>query len=310
VADDEYTRPYSGQTTYGERDRSTGVYNIPDDPEGREAVYQMGGEDHGRFIGVRGGEGAGDFYLMGEKFGANELGQMSPFEREYLAGLQARASGNVDTLAQQQMRRNLAQLSGGQMGIARALGARDAAGALRAGRERGEQVTALGNEAMAGLREMEKQQAADSLRGQILARLSGERQLQMQQQAASAGRGWGMAQSALGGLAAIAAAFISDERVKSKKSPKKGEKAISEMLSKMKPVNYDMAGKNETGILAQDLEKSEAGKEMIRRGPAGLKTIDSGAALKKMMAGMAMLKKENETLSERLAKIEGKKRGK
>ncbi len=191
MADDEYTRPYSGQTTYGERDRSTGVYNIPDDPEGREAVYQMGGEDHGRFIGVRGGEGAGDFYLMGEKFGANELGQMSPFEREYLAGLQARASGNVDTLAQQQMRRNLAQLSGGQMGIARALGARDAAGALRAGRERGEQVTALGNEAMAGLQEMEKQQAADSLRGQILARLSGERQLQMQQQAASAGRGLG-----------------------------------------------------------------------------------------------------------------------
>ena len=292
----DYTVPFS----------SSGIRGSENASDDEELLYS----ESGQLKGVTGGENAGDMFLSGQQFGVNEIGQMSEFEQNYLTGLQDRALGQVDTLAQQQMRRNLAQLGGGQMGIASALGSRNAAGALRSGRERAEQVRAMGNEQMAALQEAEKQQAADSLRGQILQRLTGQRQLEMQQQAASAGQGWGMAQSALGGLAAIAAAFISDERVKSKKSPKKGEKAISEMLSKMKPVNYDMAGKNETGILAQDLEKSEAGKEMIRQGPAGLKTIDSGAALKKMMAGMAMLKKENETLSERLAKIEGKKRGK
>lgn len=290
--------------------RESGDYTVPvDDDDPDEDLNSLYSES-GQLKGIIGGENAGDIYLSGQKFGATELGQMSEFEQDYLFSLQNKAQGQVDTLAQQQMRKNTGQLSGGQMGIARSLGSRNAAGALRAGRERGEQIQAMGNESMAGLQEAEKQQSADALRGQILQRISGQRQLDMAEQTANAGKGWGMAQSALSGLAAVAAAFISDERVKSKQSPKKGEAAISDMLSKMKPVNYDMGGKNETGILAQDLEKSEAGREMIRQGPAGLKTVDKGEALKKMMAGMAMLKKENETLSQRLKRLEGKKRGK
>ena len=249
----------------------------------------------------------GAFTIGGRRFGPDEIGDMSDFEREYLAGLEQQALGNVNTLAQQQLRRNIGQLAGAQSGIARTLGARGQAAALRSGRDRGEQVLAQGQEQMAALRAQEQQAASDTIRDQILQRISDQRQLSAQQAAAEESRKMGLIGTGISALATIGAAIFSDERLKSDKSPKKGESDIRELLSSLQPTNYNMAGQNETGVLLDEkVESTDAGKEMIRKGPAGLRMIDQPQATKKMLAAMAMLHKDNEDLRGRLAKLEKK----
>lgn len=249
----------------------------------------------------------GAFTIGGRTFSPDEIGDMSDFEREYLAGLEQQALGNVNTLAQQQLRRNIGQLAGAQSGIARTLGARGQAAALRSGRDRGEQVLAQGQEQMAALRAQEQQAASDTIRDQILQRISDQRQLSAQQAAAEESRKMGLIGTGISALATIGAAIFSDERLKSDKSPKKGESDIRELLSSLQPTNYNMAGQNETGVLLDEkVESTDAGKEMIRKGPAGLRMIDQPQATKKMLAAMAMLHKDNEDLRGRLAKLEKK----
>ena len=250
----------------------------------------------------------GAFTIGGRTFGPDEIGDMSDFEREYLEGLEQQALGNVNTLAQQQLRRNIGQLAGAQSGIARTLGARGQAAALRSGRERGEQVLAQGQEQMGALRAQEQQAASDTIRDQILQRISAQRQFSAQQAAAEENRKMGLIGTGIQALATIGSALIfSDERLKSDKSPKKGESDIRELLSSLQPTNYNMAGQNETGVLLDEkVESTDAGKEMIRKGPAGLRMIDQPQATKKMLAAMAMLHKDNEDLRGRLAKLEKK----
>jgi hypothetical protein len=268
----------------------------------------------------------GAITLGGRTFAGSEIGEMSDFEREYLYGLEQQALGNVESLAQQQMRRNIGQLAGAQTGIARSMGARSGAAALRSGMSRGEQVLAQGQEQLGALKSQEQQIASDTMRDQILQRIAMQRNFNAQEAAADENRKMGLIGTGITALATIGAALIpggqplaamgaaklasdvSDERVKSDKSPKKGEGDIRELLSSLQPTNYDMGGKNETGVLLNEkVENTEAGKEMIRKGPAGLRMIDQPQATKKMLAAMALLHKDNEELRGRLSKLEGKK---
>ena len=262
----------------------------------------------------------GSITLGGRKFRRGEIGEISDYERDYLSGLEQQALGNVNTLAQQQLRRNIGQLAGAQSGIARTLGARNQAAALRGGMQRAEQVRAQGQEELAMLQEQEKQSASDIMRDQILQRISNQRNITAQQKAQEESNRMGLIGSGLNALATIGASIItsgaanlatasafSDERLKDNKSGEKGESEMRELLAALSPTNYDMGGKNETGILLNEkVENTKAGKEMIRKGPSGLRAIDQPQATKKMLAAMAMLHKDNEDLRGRLAKLEKK----
>ena len=172
-------------------------------------------------------------------------------------------------------------------------------------------VYAQGQEALGLQKAADMQAGEDAFRQAALGKISGagmqaaQRTAQQRaQETALAGAGIGAVGAIIGGLLAWC-----DERLKSKVSPKKGENELLDMLNKMKPVNYDMFGKNESGIVAQDLEKSDAGREMVRKGPAGLRMVDTGQAAKKMLAAMALINQDNVKMQARLDKLEGKKGG-
>jgi hypothetical protein len=189
------------------------------------------------------------------------------------------------------------------------MSARSGASALRSGMSRGEQVLAQGQEQLGALKAQEQQIASDTMRDEILQRIATQRSFNAQEAAADENRKMGLIGTGIQALATIGSALIfSDERLKSDKSPEKGEGDIRELLSSLQPTNYDMGGKNETGILLNEkVESTDAGKDMIRKGPAGLRMIDQPQATKKMLAAMALLHKDNEELRGRLGKLEGKK---
>ena len=215
--------------------------------------------------------------------------------------------GHTQTDAQKQIERNTRIASGAMQGLYASSQSRNAASALRMGREGAEMTYAQGQEALGQQKAQDMQQGEDMFRQAALGKISGSGMQAAQRSAANKAAGTQMAGAGVAGFAAILAAFISDERLKTNVSEKEGKEEIRDMLGKMKPVNYDMGGKNESGILAQDLERSEAGREMVKRGPAGLRMVDTNEAAKKMLAAMALMHEDNESLKARLAKLEGKK---
>ena len=256
-----------------------------------------------------------DLYHFGDQsFSPKQFGELDPYEAEYLRGLREQALGQTETAAQKQIKQGTQRMSGAMQGMAASQQSRNAAAALRGGRQGAEMVYAQGQEALGMQRAQDMQQGEDAFRQAALGKISGAGMQRAQQSASQRAAGYQMAGAGVAGGAAILAALIpfmfSDERLKSNVSEKKGKKELRDMLGKMRPANYDMGGKNESGIIAQDLERSEAGREMIRRGPAGLRMVDTREASKKMLAAMALMHEDNENLKARLAKLEGKKGGK
>lgn len=102
------------------------------------------------------------------------------------------------------------------------------------------------------------------------------------------------------GAGAIASIF-SDENLKTEIN--EADNDIDEMLDKLSPYEYEYKdekhGKGKhTGIMAQDLEKSKAGKELVNDTPEG-KTVDVKKALGAIMASQARI-------AERLKDLEKK----
>ena len=253
------------------------------------------------------------YHFNDQSFSPKQFGELDPYEEEYLRGLKEQALGRTKTAAQRQIEQGTQRISGAMQGMAASQQSRNAAAALRGGRQGAEMVYAQGQEALGMQRAQDMQQGEDAFRQAALGKISGAGMQRAQQSAAQRAAGYQMAGAGVAGGAAILAAlipFMSDERLKSNVSEKKGKKELRDMLGKMRPANYDMGGKNESGIIAQDLERSEAGREMIRRGPAGLRMVDPREASKKMLAAMALMHEDNENLKARLAKLEGKKGGK
>ena len=247
-------------------------------------------------------------YNFGDKtFSPKQFGELDEYEMEYLTGLSDQAMGHTQTDAQKQIERNTRIASGAMQGLYASSQSRNAASALRMGREGAEMTYAQGQEALGQQKAQDMQQGEDMFRQAALGKISGSGMQAAQRSAANKAAGTAAAGAGIAGLATIIAAFVSDERLKSDVSEKKGKAELRDMLKKMKPVNYDMGGKNESGILAQDLERSEAGREMVKRGPAGLRMVDTNEASKKMLAAMALMHEDNESLKARLAKLEGKK---
>jgi hypothetical protein len=105
----------------------------------------------------------------------------------------------------------------------------------------------------------------------------------------------------LGGIGSAAMGLLSDKN--SKKDIKKAEDVndkLSEFLDAIKAMNYSYKGeeKKQDGIMAQDLEQSEIGQQMVVDTPNG-KMVDFSQGFAAMLAAQA-------ELNERLKKIEGK----
>jgi len=101
------------------------------------------------------------------------------------------------------------------------------------------------------------------------------------------------------GLMAGATYFASDERVKENIEETDSSK-IQDMLNKLQGYEYDYKEEvggmeDNTGIMAQDLEQSELGSNMVEESPEGVKMIDKDKMLSTLMASLAdMNKRVNE----------------
>lgn len=92
--------------------------------------------------------------------------------------------------------------------------------------------------------------------------------------------------------AASIAAMFSDERIKKNVSP--ADEAIDEMLEAVTPVTFEYKDKAHgdgkfAGVMAQDLQKSELGSEMVIEGPDGLLRVDGWKMMSALMATIARL---------------------
>lgn len=98
----------------------------------------------------------------------------------------------------------------------------------------------------------------------------------------------------IGGGATIAGALLSDERAKENVFDQGGDD-IESFLDSIAPreFQYKGEGKQRHGVLAQDLEGSRIGQDMVKEDPAsGLKTIDVGDAIGALLQSVSHLHKK------------------
>lgn len=109
----------------------------------------------------------------------------------------------------------------------------------------------------------------------------------------------------IGNMGATAAMAFSDENVKeNKKKNPSALNAVDEFLNSVEPYEYNYKGGDDAdrlGIMAQDLDDSQIGKQMVKDTPEG-KVVDYGQGFSAMMAGLA-------EMNQRLKKVETKKKG-
>ena len=221
------------------------------------------------------------------------------------------------------------RLGGQLMGTARQAGGRfGATAAQMAGRAAGD-VQRQSAEASERVREQMQEDAERELESILLQAEQGQLvdsqrraeaafQRQQQREAANdaAGRGilsatgsiiggslGGPVGAAVGGLAGGAAyelgsMLFSDERMKTNKKDAMG--AAYDFLDAAQVAQYDMpatGSRNETGVMAQSIEDTELGQQLVQEGPGGLRMIDS-------KGGFGALLAAQKNLHERLKQLE------
>lgn len=133
-------------------------------------------------------------------------------------------------------------------------------------------------------------------KGQLMAGAAGTYSQQLMDQAARKDAAKEKKWNSIGGMVDTGAGIVgsifgSDENMK--KDIKAADKDVDDMLDNLKPYNYNYKdeahgeGKH-TGIMAQDLEKSAIGKELVKETPDG-KHVDVKKALSAIMASQARL---------------------
>jgi hypothetical protein len=215
----------------------------------------------------------------------------------------------ASTMLQQQNQQNAANMNAqaaGMRGVNAGLAMRQAMQANAAGN----QQTA----AQSVLARMQEQQNAQGLLGnqlntmqsQIMQGKLGANQLNTQIAMGNSNN----SQAAAGGLinaGASAGALLSDERQKT--NIHDGGRAAYEFLEAIQPHKYQYknpgtpgaAGGEQLGVMAQELEQSPAGRQMVMETPQG-KMIDPARATSAMLAAQA-------EMHERLKQLEGRPKG-
>ena len=122
-----------------------------------------------------------------------------------------------------------------------------------------------------------------------------ERQLTEQRKASQRDTWAKIGGGILGGAATIGAAVLSDENSKENISP--GGGSVQDFLNALSPKDFNYKGESEkkTGVIAQDLEKSDLGKDILTE-VGGMKAIKPDMGL--FLASLAQI-------NERLKNLEG-----
>lgn len=118
--------------------------------------------------------------------------------------------------------------------------------------------------------------------------------------------------SGIGSILAAAAMAMSDKN--EKKGAKSGDEKIKSFLDALDAYTYEYKDPRhgrgpQIGVMAQDMEKSELGKNFVRDTPEG-KLIDYGKASGAMMASQAMLNERLSEIEDQMAQFFRKKGGK
>lgn len=234
---------------------------------------------------------------------------------DQLAGQLGRLGRGEDSFSAEQLRQNLGQTMAAQQAFAagarpgnQAMAARTAA--MNMGRQ---QVGLAGQQALAGIQERQAaQQALGQLlgtqRGQDLQAALGARQQALAgygQLAAEPGmddRIWGLAGGVAQSLPAVGAAAFSDKRVK--RDIKDGSKDADEFLKSLKAYTYkykkaEHGEGDQLGVMAQDIEKTKFGKQIVLETPQG-KMLNAAKLSGANTAAIARL-------ADRLSKLESSK---
>lgn len=250
----------------------------------------------GQLQGIAGGQQQGAGELAVQRQVQNALASQQAgarMARGPMAGLASRDAANQSAAI---------GLSGAGMGQQAALQDQSAAQGLLA------QLGAQGRQGDLGVGQLQQAQGAQNDQYQLglLSQLTGLSIAQLQAQsaeyAAKMGKP-GMAGPLIGAAGQIgAAAAMSDERLKTEISD--GHDDIDEMLDALRPKRYRYKDEkhgagSRVGIMAQDMERSRAGRDVVRELPEG-KALDVNAALSAALASSARL-------NERLRKLEAKK---
>lgn len=106
----------------------------------------------------------------------------------------------------------------------------------------------------------------------------------------------------IGNLGAGAAVAFSDEDLKKDKKKGNALRAVEEFLNSVEPYEYSYKGedKKRLGVMAQDMEESEIGKQMVTDTPKG-KVVDYGQGFSAMMAGLAEMNQRLKTIEKKKA---------
>jgi len=251
------------------------------------------------------------------------------YQTELFGDLQSRVAGNKPSVAEQQFSNSLDQLRAQQASQAASQGGYNPA-AQRASAFNTAQIGQQGAGQAALLRAQE-QNAAEQLfanalnqaRGQDFQRQMGFEQLGFNRDQLTAQQNQayeqnmlnkymadiGRQQDAQGRQAAgigsllqgggSVAAMFSDRNLK--KDIRRGDHSIEEFLNELSAFQYKYKkgdGKDKLGVMAQDLEKSKLGKQMVLETPDG-KMVDYGQGFSAMMAAIAYL-------NDKVKKVEGK----
>jgi hypothetical protein len=256
--------------------------------------------------------GSGPAKLKGFEMNQN----LSAAENEMIRRQSEIASGKAPSISQMEMAKNVEKLGAQQMAQAAsqrgasnpALGFRQAQlSAQQTGMEAAQQGAIMGEAEKRQADQMIAQQAA-SQRGAALQAQQANIQNQLQSQQSQAQFLGGLA---AGGSSILAAKAGSDENMKKNiKSSDDSSKVISEFMDALKSYTYEYKNKSKQpdgkpnpegkvkGVMAQDLEKSELGKQMVTDTKDG-KVVDFAQGMAPLFAAIA-------ELNDRTKKLEGK----
>ena len=251
--------------------------------------------------------------------GANEVGsggaykmtsQAKKAEQEMIARLRGQAAGTSPSITGMQYQQAMGDIAKQQQSAAASSRGVSNTGLLARQALMGGQQAGLDLANQAAIAKLQEQRSADEQLQRIAA---AQRGVALQsgvanQQAQEAAQQ--RTANFLGGAGATAAMAFSDENMKEdiKPSSDNANKMVESFMDALKSYTYEYKNKKNgdkenpdgkvTSVMAQDLEKSELGKQMVKESPEG-KMVDYAQGMAPLFAAIA-------ELNSRTKKLEGK----
>lgn len=248
-------------------------------------------------------------------------------QAENLGALQAAATGAVPSAAEIQGKQQAGIDAARQFALAKSIPGHSAGGALRTASLGAARVAADNGANATALRATEQANARNALTGALQGMRTQDQgttgqYIQQQDailgaqvaasgqnvtaagadvdaQAKQAGADNAASGAKGGGIAGAIGGLFSDRRLKTDIQP--GDNAARALMDSMSPETFERkaTGEHELGIIAQDVERTPLGREIVEKDPDGYRAIDIGKGLGAALASLA-------DLNDRLKKLEAR----